>query len=290
MLFPNNFLEISEKYQYFIFDIWGVLHDGSELYPNVAVTLEYLKKKNKNICLLSNAPRRSHKAESVLQNFNINKGDLYDFILTSGEATYNFLASNQESGYKQFASKYLYIGPQKDIDLLDGLNYQITNDENEAGFVLVTGFDHEDSTIDEKMDEINRSIKAGLTMICVNPDKIVVKKSGKSQLCAGVIAKKYEELGGKVIYFGKPYQNVYNEVFRLFSIDSHNLNQVLAIGDGLETDIKGANNNNISSIFLTSGIISVILGNKYSELPNRDQLQYQFELHDSFPDYVIPNL
>ncbi len=197
---------------------------------------------------------------------------------------------NQQDGYNEYGKNYLYIGPDKDIDLLDGLNYEITDDETKANFVLVTGFDNENSTIDEKMADINKGISANLPMICVNPDMIVVKKTGKSQLCAGQIAKKYKELGGKVTYFGKPHEAVYDKVFELFSITGSDSDKVLAIGDGLETDIKGANQNKIKSVFVTGGIISAILGNKYSQLPDKEQLRHQFKLNDAFPDYVIPNL
>lgn len=284
MILSDNFLEISEKYQFFIFDIWGVIHDGTELYPNTISTLEYLKKQNKKVCLLSNAPRRSFKAEELLKKFNIGD-DLYEFILTSGEATYESFAEPNN-----FGKKYFYLGPQKDIDLLDGLDYEASNNVEECDFAVVTGFDDDDSTIDEKMDDLNRSLKANLTMVCVNPDMIVIKKTGKTLLCAGQIAKKYKELGGKVIYFGKPYPQVYKKVMERFSLRGNFNGQILAIGDGLETDIAGANRYGIDSVFVTSGIISATLGNKYSQLPDYNSLQHQCELHNAFPTYVISNL
>lgn len=289
MRFLNNLQEITQQYQYFIFDIWGVLHDGTEAYPNVLPTLQALKENGKNVCLLSNAPRRAFKAQEMLESFNITD-DLYDFILTSGEATYTYLKHNQENGFKKFNDKYLYIGPQKDIDILDGLQYRITKNENEASFSIVTGYDHPNSLIDEKIEDLRKSISQKLPLICVNPDMIVVKKSGKSQLCAGQIAKQYKEIGGEVIYFGKPYRNVYNEIFKLYNLSQTDKDKVVAIGDGLETDIEGANKHGISSIFVTGGIISATLGNKYNELPDIDALKKQFELHNSYPKYVITNL
>ena len=284
MILSNNFIEISQKYQFFIFDIWGVIHDGTELYPNTIATLEYLKKQNKKVCLLSNAPRRSFKAEELLKKFNIGD-DLYEFILTSGEATYEHLAKSNE-----FGKKYFYLGPQKDIDLLDGLDYEISKNVNECDFALVTGFDGDDSTIEEKMEDLNDALKANLKMICVNPDMIVIKKTGKTLLCAGQIAKKYQELGGEVIYFGKPYPQVYEKVMKRFLLQNDSVGKILAIGDGLETDIAGANNYKIDSVFVTSGIISATLGNEYGQLPSFDKLQQQCKLHNAFPTYVISNL
>ncbi len=100
--------EISNNYNYFIFDVWGVLHDGSKAYPNVIDTLQFLKDHGKKVCFLSNAPRRAHNVETVLNNLGITK-DYYDFILTSGEAAFLHLQQNQESGFQEFGAKYFIL-------------------------------------------------------------------------------------------------------------------------------------------------------------------------------------
>ena len=101
MIFKDNLLEIYQDYTHFIIDIWGVIHDGTEIYPGVIKNLQKIRETGKKICFLSNAPRRSIKAEILLNNFGITK-DLYDFVLTSGEATYLYLQENQNLDRKYF--------------------------------------------------------------------------------------------------------------------------------------------------------------------------------------------
>lgn len=283
MKFLSDFKEIAQNYQYFLFDVWGVIHDGISAYPNAVETILWLKNHDKNICFLSNAPRRAFKVEEVLKNYGIER-DFYDFIITSGEATY--LALQEKN---QFGQNYFYIGPQKDIDLLENSNYNIVKEAKSANFAIATGFDGQNSTLEEKLPQIQAAISAKLPLICVNPDMIVIRKNGDEMICAGLIAKTYQELGGEVIYYGKPYQAVYDIVCKKFgqNIDK---NDILAIGDGLETDIKGANSYGIDSILVTSGILSNKLGIKYGEQADEAKLQEICNAQGSFPEYVITNL
>ena len=125
-------------------------------------------------------------------------------------------------------------------------------------------------------------------MICANPDQIVVKKSGLTLPCAGQIARYYQDIGGEVEFFGKPYKKTYEQLVSILNIKDKN--QIVVIGDGLETDIAGACNYDIDSIFVTSGIISSKLGNKYNELPNKELLQKEFDSENAHPKFIIKNL
>jgi HAD superfamily hydrolase (TIGR01459 family) len=295
-IFHKNITELAKDYQYFILDIWGVIHDGNKLYPKIIDRLKYLRSLNKKICFLSNAPRRAYIAEAVLNNFGITK-DLYDFIFTSGEATYLFLQDSINNSLKlknliggnlKNDHQYYYIGPQKDSDLLHGSGYLPNDDASKADFAVATGFDNDFSTISEKMSQLQEAKKNNLTMICVNPDLIVVRQNGLKMICAGQLAIEYQKIGGKVAYFGKPYNLVYEQVLRLFSIEDKS--KILAIGDAIETDILGANNNKIDSALLAGGILASELNIKYGELPNIDLLQKVCNKHQSYPKFVIGNL
>lgn len=279
--------EIANHYDYFAFDVWGVLHDGSAAYPNVIETLEFLRSQNKKICMLSNAPRRSKKVEGVLENLGITK-HLYDFILTSGEAAFHDLKKNQDHGFKNFGKNYFYIGPKKDIDLLDGLNYVKVDEASKADFAITTGFDGDTSTLEEKMPEARDAIKHNLPLICVNPDLIVVKQNGHEMICAGALAREYEKMNGKVFYYGKPFSAVYKMVCEIFN--NPETSKIIAIGDGLETDIKGANDFGIDNVLITGGILANSLGIKYwqdAELGKLEKICNHFE---TFPKFVISNL
>ncbi len=288
MNFNKSFKEITSNYEYFVFDVWGVIHDGVHAYPNATQTIIDLKREGKKICFLSNAPRRAFKVAEVLKKYGIEQ-NYYDFILTSGEATFIDLEKNQKNNFKNFGKKYFYIGPEKDLDLLEGLDYEMVKSAKEANFAITTGFDHDHSVIEEKMSQIVDAVGEKLPLICVNPDMMVIRKSGEEMLCAGVIAKKYEELLGSVIYYGKPHLSVYNMTHELFGKNIEK-KKILAIGDGLETDIKGANNFEIDSVLITSGILSNKLGVKYNQNADEDKVKYHCELQNAFPKYVIPNL
>jgi HAD superfamily hydrolase (TIGR01459 family) len=283
MEFNKSFDEIAKKYQYFLFDVWGVIHDGDHPYPNVLETIISLHEQKKNVCFLSNAPRRSVKVAEVLKKYGI-MPSYYDFIMTSGEAAYYDLTHNKVHG-----SKYFYIGPQKDIDLLDGLEYDMVEDAKDADFAIVTGFDGLGSTLEEKMPQINAAIACNLPLICVNPDMMVIKKGGDELLCAGVIAKKYLELKGRVFYYGKPYGEIYKIVHEIFGKNADK-SKFLAIGDGLETDIKGANDYGIKSVLTTGGILSNKLGIIPGQKADQDKVKEQCGFQGAFPDYVISGL
>ncbi|MBM3579778.1 MAG: TIGR01459 family HAD-type hydrolase [Alphaproteobacteria bacterium] len=272
MQFLSGIKSLSASYDHFILDIWGVIHDGSVVYPGVVEVIRFLREQNKKIYFLSNAPRRAAKVSAVLARFGITP-DLYDFILTSGEAT--FLDLQQ----RNLGKKYFYIGPNKDIDLLHGLDYQLVTDISQASFVIATGFDNDDSVLAEKMPQLLAAKKADLPLICVNPDLIVVRQNGNEMICAGILAQEYEKLGGVVSYYGKPFLDVYEMLLRIFGISSKN--RILAIGDGLETDIKGAVDFGIDSVLVTSGIL---------KSPDQAKLETICNSLRIFPNFVIPYL
>jgi HAD superfamily hydrolase (TIGR01459 family) len=283
----SSLKEISQNYNYFIFDIWGVLHDGNSPYPNVVETLKFLRSEGKKICLLSNAPRRADKVVAVLNKLGITS-DLYDFILTSGEATFLDLKKNQDEGFKDFGKNYFYVGPDKDLDLLDGLDYKRVANASDAHVIINTGFDGEYSTIDEKLPQIIEAKKHDLPMICVNPDLIVVNQAGVEMICAGALAKEYEKMSGKVFYYGKPFLAVYKMVLERF--DNPSKSEIIAIGDGMETDIIGAKNFGIDSILVTGGILAKGLKIKFWQDADIDNLTKICDSYHTFPQFVISNL
>lgn len=287
MQFHKGIKEISANYDYFIFDLWGVIHDGTQAYEGVLEALSFLRAQGKKICFLSNAPRRSFKVAEILKKFSITP-DFYEFILTSGEATFLDFKKNQENNFSEFGKKYFYIGPKKDIDLLDGLEYQQVFEAEQASFAIVTGFDDEASILQEKLPQIQGAKKYNLPLICVNPDLLVVKQNGVEMICAGVLAAEYEKMGGKVFYYGKPFSSVYKMTYDFFG--KPDKNKIIAIGDGMETDIKGASDFGIDSVLVTGGILCNKLGVRYGQEASRDKVQQVCESYKVFPQYIIPNL
>ncbi len=287
MQFASALKDFSANYDYFIFDVWGVIHDGDKVYDGVIEAISLLKNQGKKICFLSNAPRRSSKVAEVLASYGITK-NLYDFILTSGEAAYHDFEKNQKNNFKDFGKKYFYIGPKKDIDLLDGLEYVMVDKASDANVAIATGFDHKYSTLEEKLSQIHEALENNLPLICVNPDLIVVKQDGHEMICAGVMAAEYEKMHGKVSYYGKPYEAVYHMTLELFNC--YDKKRIVAIGDGIETDIKGAIDFGIDSALVTGGILCNKLGVKYGQKADESKVLQVCESYEIYPQYIIPNL
>lgn len=240
---------LAEIYDVFIIDLWGVIHDGTQVYPGAKQALLELKSLNRKVALLSNAPRRSHVAAVKMEDMGIYAGEHYDALVTSGEAVYQHFAK-QAGG-----DAYTYIGPEKDRNLLDGLNYHETGDVAEASFTIVTGFDEDSQILADKQPEVDAALHANLPMICANPDLEIVRIDGTRALCAGLIAEHYASLGGKVTYFGKPYEAVYGQCLASLGFTG-DASRICAIGDNLDTDIAGANRMGIDSYLVTSGILA----------------------------------
>ena len=284
---PNNITfnlpleEFIEPYQLVILDLWGVMHDGVKPYPDAIKTLTSLRRRNKRVILLSNAPRRAFKVFDTMDRLGFDR-KLYDDIVTSGELGYYWL----ENEGKKLGNEYYYIGPPKDEDILDGLDKTRVFDPREAKFALVTGFDNFGDEFETKKGETDKCLEAGIPLVCVNPDRIVVRQTGEKMLCAGLIAEYYQENGGEVYYFGKPYKNAYERCMELSGISD--TSQIVAIGDSLHTDIEGANNMDIYSVLVTGGILADKFKTNYGELPPEQNLLELFAGEKTYPKAVIP--
>ena len=230
---------IADNYDLFYIDLWGVVHNGINLYENAMTVLKKLKKMNKNFILLTNAPRPNETVKNFLEKMGMEK-EIRDHVFTSGEAALNYLKKNHLN------DKFYHIGPPRDFDLFLDFKKNKKENINESNYLLCTGlFDKYDQDLDYYKELFGSFISK--KMICTNPD-LVVDRGEKREFCAGSVAKVFEKIGGQVVYFGKPFPEVYNQ-----SID-RNKKKVLAIGDNLNTDIKGANNMNYDSMIIANGI------------------------------------
>ena len=228
---------IYQKYDAFFIDLWGVVHNGIQLYQGAIEVLENLNRLNKRFVLLSNAPRPSKGVEKFLLNLKMNK-IFVKTVFTSGEAALKSLEK------KIYGEKFYHLGPKRDKDLFKGFEKNKRNLE-ESDFILCTGFfEDKEKSLNFYKDLLKKHIQ--LKMVCTNPD-LVVHRGANKEYCAGTLAAIFEQLGGKVIYFGKPYPAIYN-----FCMKKNET--VLVIGDNIRTDIRGANNMKFDSLFITEGI------------------------------------
>ena len=230
---------IAEKYDIFYIDLWGVVHNGINLHKNAIEALEEITKANKEYVLLTNAPRPKKSVQLFLEKMGMHNR-IREKVYSSGEASLNYLKKNYSN------KKFYHIGPSRDFDLFLDFKRNKTVDIKESSYLLCTGLfegQGEDLNYYKKLFKENLNKK----MICTNPD-LIVDKGNRRELCAGSVALIFEKLGGEVVYFGKPFPEVYNQ-----AIDNKG-KKVLSIGDNLNTDIKGANLLNYDSLIISNGI------------------------------------
>jgi len=235
--FIKGLSEVEKKYDAFFIDLWGVIHNGVELYPDSIEVLKNLSILKKRFVLISNAPRPSENVQKYLLKLNMDKVFLKN-IFTSGEAAIRILRNSV------YGKKFYHLGPQRDRDLFDEFKDAKTSLEK-CDFILCTGlFENNENSLNYYKNLLKNCKK--LKMVCTNPD-LIVHRGFKTEYCAGSVAALFEELGGKVVYIGKPYPEIYN-----YCIKKNE--KVLAIGDNIRTDILGANRMNFESLFITQGV------------------------------------
>ncbi len=271
--FVENIFSVADKYDLFLLDLWGVVHDGTSLYPGVKQALQKFGKDGKQVIFISNAPRRASRVKTVLSALGIDES-LYLEVVSSGEVGYHWLAS----GGSNWGNNYYYIGPSRDEDILRGLSYCRVYDIKEADFLLNVGFGSEESSADDYSALLQAAQLRNLPMLCLNPDKEVVKITGERYACAGIIGEQYEAISGCVKWFGKPYQEIYAHCLRERNIDK---SRILAVGDSLDTDIPGGHNYGIDTLLITGGILAGKTTEKIMEICRNLGLK---------PDYVAPML
>ena len=230
---------IADNYQLFYIDLWGVIHNGISLHQEAIKALKEITKRKKEYVLLTNAPRPNKAVKDFLEKMGMEK-EIREHVFTSGEAALNYLRKDLLS------KKFFHVGPPRDFDLFKDFERNKFQSIENVEYILCTGlFDDHDTDLNyyKNLFEKNTNKK----MICTNPD-LIVDRGDKRELCAGSVAMVFEKMGGEVIYFGKPYPEVYNQ-----SIENKN-KKILSIGDNLNTDIKGANLLNYDSLIISNGI------------------------------------
>ena len=244
-------------FDYFVLDVWGVLHDGEIPYPAALAGLAALKRHGKRVLLLSNTPSTALVLREELSAFGFTP-DTYEAILTSGQVTREIIGQRENRG-----QSYYYIGPQERSGLLAGLGYRPTTRLAEVGFLLVTGLNDECPEVADYQELLHRARQLGLPMYCANPDLAIARQDGAIIPCAGRLARIYEDLGGTVYYYGKPLPMMYREALARLGCSSPE--QAAAVGDSLATDVKGAKAAGLYTVLLAGGLVAEQVGSTKPE-------------------------
>lgn len=245
--------DIADRYDNFIVDVWGVLHDGRETFPFVKDTLRELKDMGKQVIFLTNSPTRAHEIQNYLEHkFDLPR-DLYHDLHSSGEDAYEHMSENGAQHEPDFTNKCLaFVSGSTFTQILDDCGLESVGDLQDASFILNLHPPFNESITTQDYEALLKQAKlAGKAMVCVNPDMGVIYDN-RVYPCAGSLAQFYESIGGQVYYHGKPYPSVYETVLSKF--DNPDKSRTVAIGDSLRTDITGAHNFGISSILVLSGL------------------------------------
>jgi HAD superfamily hydrolase (TIGR01459 family) len=229
-------------------DVWGVVHNGAAPYPEAVDALLRVRGAGKTVILISNAPRPGDVVARQIAKIGV-PAECYDTVITSGDVTRNVLAT-------QPGTRLYHLGPSRDFPNYDGLDLSLVEIED-AELIVCTGlFDDTRETPDDYIELLNYAQARGLPMLCANPD-IVVERGDTHVWCAGALAESYASIGGDVLYAGKPYDAIYDAALSWAERsrgERISPEHVLAIGDGVRTDLAGAARQGFDCLFVMGGI------------------------------------
>ena len=248
--FVERLSDLVDGVEVILSDIWGVVHNGLESFPEACEALHTYRQRGGTVILITNAPRPADSVQRQLRKLGV-ADETYDAIVSSGDLTRSFVADHP-------GKKIFWIGPERDSSIHRGLDAVMAPLE-QADYIICTGlFDDETESAEDYRAMMLLAREHKLPLICANPD-IVVERGDRLIYCAGAIAELYRELGGEAIFYGKPHRPIYERAMALAAErrgQPTSLDRVLAIGDSVRTDLTGALGFGIDCLFLTRGIHS----------------------------------
>ena len=283
--------EISDRYDVLLCDIWGVIHNGVAAFPPASDALVSFRRRGGTVILLTNAPRPSAPIRRQLVKLGV-APDAFDAIATSGDVTIDLIA-------ERIDDPVLHIGPSRDLSLFEAAAATCGRPPRlvglaEARYALCTGLrDDTTETLDDYETELRAAAARAMPMICANPD-IVIHRGESLIYCAGALAARYGALGGEIVYAGKPYAPIYRRALALAEkargvpVDEK---RVLAVGDGMKTDIAGAARAGLDALLVTRGIHRVALhGESFDAPASPGKLKRLYEEFSVWPVAAIGSL
>ncbi|MEA2907129.1 MAG: hypothetical protein QOI12_4516 [Alphaproteobacteria bacterium] len=280
--FSHHFSTLASAYDAVLCDVWGVVHNGVAATPEACDALIRFRGQGGRVVLITNAPRPGEVVKGFLDKLQVPR-EAYDGIVSSGDVTRTVVA--ERAGQDVF-----HVGPERDLPIFDDLGVRLVPVER-ADFVVCSGLFDDTTETPEDYDLLIARMRArGLLMVCANPD-VVVERGEHLVYCAGAIADRYAAAGGEVLYAGKPHRPIYEQAIEAVErlrgrpVDP---GRVLAIGDSVRTDLKGAAAFGIDCLFVTAGIHAEELGGR--ERPDASALGEIFAAAGTYPKAVMRRL
>ncbi|PRX37591.1 HAD-superfamily class IIA hydrolase, TIGR01459 [Meinhardsimonia xiamenensis] len=279
--------DISAPYEALFCDLWGCVHDGLRAFPQAVAALEAFRRNGGAVVLLTNAPRPRAEVERQIAGFGV-PDSAWDVVVTSGDAARVALYSGA------VGRRVFHIGEPRDLSFFqpprtmrNPIEIERVPLEQAEGIVCTGPFDpHADPAT--LRPQLLYAREKGLKLLCANPD-IVVDRGDSREWCAGAVARLYEEMGGEVLYFGKPHPPIYELARqRLAEIGREPaLARTLAIGDGIETDVRGAFGEDIDALFITGGLAAAETGTPPGGDPDPKKLAAFLARHQLAPRFAM---
>ena len=277
--------DVSHRYDALFVDLWGCVHNGVKAYTSANGSLKKYRANGGKVVLVTNSPRPRSSVEKQLIKFGVDP-EAWDLIATSGD-------SARMAMFQGFVGNKIYfIGTPYEENFFEPLNV-VKNPVNiervpidEAEGIVCTGPFNSLENLDVYSSDFELAKKRGLKLLCANPD-IIVDRGNVREWCAGALAKMYTDLGGESLYFGKPFQPIYDLARQRLSSSGVQINddRILAIGDGITTDILGAEKEGIDSLFITGGLAALETGT--IEQPDKGLLEHYLKEQKLNPAYSI---
>lgn len=277
--FIEGLESLAGDYDGFIVDLWGTVHNGVAPLPGAIDCLENLKATGKPVLILSNAPRRTDNIIERLREMGIPDAS-YSAVLSSGEAAHIALRDRPDRFHAGLGRACFLLGPPDDDSVIAGLDYERVDSIKAAHFILAIGAYRSGDKARDYDGMLAGATERRLAMVCANPDMEVLR-GGVREICAGAIAARFETFGGEVRYHGKPHLPIYQASLALMGLAKDA--RILAIGDALPTDVKGANAAGFDALLITGGIHAATLGIEAGELPETAALERLMTTHGARP-------
>jgi HAD superfamily hydrolase (TIGR01459 family) len=282
--FLDGVRQLAARFEGFIVDQWGVLHDGTTPYPGAQDALARLRASGKRIVILSNSGKRAVPNAALMAKIGF-ASDLYDAMISAGEDAHQQLKVRCDPFYAALGRRCVALMRPADAILFDGLDLDIVERLEDADFVFLIALDPARTQIGHYEELLREAVARGLPMVCANPDLVRAGPHGLSP-APGMVARRYEELGGKVRYHGKPHPPIYRTCLEAFGGIDHG--RVVAVGDSIEHDVAGAAGAGVASALIAGGIHAAQLGIAHGQAPSRDAVAALLATAPARPSFVVP--
>jgi HAD superfamily hydrolase (TIGR01459 family) len=275
---------LAARYDHFIVDQWGVLHDGHAPYPDAVDCLRRLRAAGKRVVLLSNSGKRTRVNRARLNEIGF-EDRLFDDVVTSGETTWRALADRTDPFFRELGRRCILWSRYGDRSLVEQLDLELVEQAADADFLLLGGIE-DAARLENFLEVLERAADRDLPMVCANPDIVAVQANGAFGTAPGAVARHYEGLGGRVFYVGKPHRPIYQ--LCLEALGHPPRADVVAIGDSVQHDIVGAAGMMLDTALVMAGIHGPgfdLVGGLEANLAALEQLEAEFGVR---PRWILP--